>query len=54
MCLPAKAVRLRGNDTGAAVRLSGLQAPRMPWPLDGFVAKAPRNDGRAPLTRSNR
>src|SRR5271169_5055317 len=31
--------------SGAAVRPSGLLAPRMLWPLDCFVARAPRNDG---------
>ena len=31
--------------SGAAVRASGLLAPRMLWPLDCFVARAPRNDG---------
>src|ERR1700722_20997373 len=30
---------------GAAVRPSGLLAPRMLGPLDCFVARAPRNDG---------
>ena len=34
-----------GSDPGAAVRSSGLLAPRMLWPLDCFVARAPRNDG---------
>jgi hypothetical protein len=33
------------SHPGAAVRLSGLPAPHMLWPLDGFVARALRNDG---------
>src|SRR3984957_12263776 len=33
------------SNPGAAVRPSGLLAPRMLWPLDCFVARAPRNDG---------
>jgi len=33
------------SNPGAAVRPSGLLAPRMSWPLDCFVARAPRNDG---------
>jgi hypothetical protein len=32
------------SKSGAAVRLSGLLPPRVPWPLDRFVAMAPRND----------
>jgi hypothetical protein len=38
--------RVAGSNPGAAVRSSGLLAPRMLWPLDCFVARAPRNDGR--------
>ena len=34
--------------SGAVVRPSGLLAPRMLWPLDCFVARAPRNDGWVP------
>ncbi len=37
--------RVAGSNPGAAVRSSGLLAPRMLWPLDCFVARAPRNDG---------
>src|ERR1700691_2708202 len=37
--------RVAGSNPGAAVRPSGLLAPRMLWPLDCFVARAPRNDG---------
>jgi hypothetical protein len=33
------------SNPRAAVRRSGLLAPRMLWPLDCFVARAPRNDG---------
>src|SRR5277367_3972326 len=33
------------SNPGAAVRPSGLPAPRMLWLLDCFVARAPRNDG---------
>src|ERR1700752_5539762 len=33
------------SNPGAAVRPSGLLAPRMLWPLDCFVSRAPRNDG---------
>ena len=37
--------RVAGSNPGAAIRPSGLLAPRMLWPLDCFVARAPRNDG---------
>src|SRR6202044_3512483 len=37
--------RVAGSNPGAAVRSSGLLAPRMLWALDFFVARAPRNDG---------
>ena len=39
-------LRAKRSNPGAAVRPSGLLAPRMLWPLDCFVARAPRNDGR--------
>ena len=38
-------LRAKRSNPGAAVRPSGLPAPRMLWPLDCFVARAPRNDG---------
>ena len=41
-CPPLRAKR---SNPGAAIRPSGLLAPRMLWPLDCFVARAPRNDG---------
>ena len=37
--------RVAGSNPRAAVRPSGLLAPRMLWLLDCFVARAPRNDG---------
>jgi hypothetical protein len=37
--------RVAGSNPGAAVRPSGLLAPHILWPLDCFVARAPRNDG---------
>jgi hypothetical protein len=38
-------LRAKRSNPGAAVRPSGLLASRMLWPLDCFVARAPRNDG---------
>src|SRR5271169_3392377 len=43
--IPCPSLRPKRSNTGAAVRPSGLLAPRMLWPLDCFVARAPRNDG---------
>jgi predicted dienelactone hydrolase len=37
--------RVAESNPGAAVRPPGLLATRMLWLLDGFVARAPRNDG---------
>ena len=38
-------LRAKRSNPGAAVRPSGLLTPRMLWPLDCFVARAPRDDG---------
>jgi len=43
--IPCPSLRAKRSNPGAAVRSSGLLAPRMLWPLDCFVARAPRNDG---------
>src|SRR5271155_4090760 len=43
--IPCPSLRAKRSNPGAAVRPSGLLAPRMLWPLDCFVARAPRNDG---------
>src|SRR5277367_278276 len=43
--IPGPSLRAKRSNPGAAVRPSGLLAPRMLWPLDCFVARAPRNDG---------
>ena len=43
--IPCPSLRAKRSNPGAAVRPSGLLAPRMLRPLDCFVARAPRNDG---------
>ena len=43
--IPYPSLRAKRSNPGAGVRPSGLLAPRMLWPLDCFVASAPRNDG---------
>ena len=43
--IPCPSLRAKRSNPGAAARPSGLLAPRMLWPLDCFVARAPRNDG---------
>jgi hypothetical protein len=43
--IPYPSLRAKRSNPGAGVRPSGLLAPRMLWPLDCFVARAPRNDG---------
>jgi hypothetical protein len=43
--IPCPSLRAKRSNPGAAVRPSGLLPPRMLWPLDCFVARAPRNDG---------
>src|SRR6202041_2727447 len=43
--IPCPSLRAKRSNPGAAVRPSGLLAPRMLWPLDCLVARAPRNDG---------
>src|SRR5258708_31878224 len=43
--IPCPSLRAKRSNPGAAVRPSGLLAPRMLWPLGCFVARAPRNDG---------
>src|ERR1700758_5579740 len=43
--IPCPSLRAKRSNPGAAVRPSRLLAPRMLWPLDCFVARAPRNDG---------
>src|SRR5271156_3884542 len=43
--IPCPSLRAKRSNRGAAVRPSGLLAPRMLWPRDCFVARAPRNDG---------
>src|SRR5271163_1770233 len=43
--IPCPSLRAKRSNPGAAVRPSGLLVSRMLWPLDCFVARAPRNDG---------
>src|ERR1700740_1579838 len=43
--IPCPSLRAKRSNSGAAIRPSGLLAPRMLWPLDCFVARAPRNEG---------
>ena len=43
--IPCPSLRAKRSNPGAAIRPSGLLAPRMLWPLDCFVTRAPRNDG---------
>jgi hypothetical protein len=43
--IPCPSLRAKRSNPRAAVRPSGLLALRMLWPLDCFVARAPRNDG---------
>ena len=43
--IPCPSLRAKRSNPGATVRPPGLLAPRILWPLDCFVARAPRNDG---------
>ena len=43
--LTRPSLRAKRSNPAAAVRPSGLLTLRMFWPLDCFVARAPRNDG---------
>src|ERR1700733_12281565 len=42
--IPYPSLQAKRSNPGAAVRPFGLLASRMLWPLDCFVARAPRND----------